>query len=440
MKPILALNAFDMRAAAAKGALQGLLRQRAQVFGSASVLFYEQPLQLVRGQGCWLYDAQGVAYLDAYNNVSSVGHCHPRVVEAATRQLGQLNVHSRYLDPGIIEFAQELLATVPAALSNITFTCTGSEANDLALRLAAHFTGADGVIVTESAYHGNTARVTEVSPSSFADWVQPQHVRTIPAPDPHRASSAGLAQRFASDVIAAIADLERHGHRFSALLIDSIFSSDGVFADPPGFLRDTVEAVHRANGLVIADEVQPGFARTGASFWGFQRHGIEPDIISMGKPMGNGFPMAATITRPEILDALCAKVGYFNTFAGSAVAAAVGRAVLQVIAEEGLMENARRVGEYLTRCLLEVAARHAEIVDVRGAGLYLGVELGEPVAGSPAPARTAAVINGLRARRVLIGAAGRFGTVLKIRPPLCFSVEHADRLVAALDEVLSEAP
>jgi 4-aminobutyrate aminotransferase-like enzyme len=440
MKPILALNAFDMKAAAAGGALEGLLRQRAEVFGSASVLFYEQPLQFVRGQGCWLYDAQGVAYLDAYNNVPSVGHCHPRVVEAATRQLGQLNVHTRYLDPGIIEFAQDLLATVPAALSNVTFTCTGSEANDLALRLAAHFTGADGIIVTESAYHGNTARVTEVSPSSFAHWVQPPQVRTIPAPDRRRTSSAGLAKQFASEVTAAIADLAQHGHRFSALLIDSIFSSDGVFADPPGFLRDAVDAVHRANGLVIADEVQPGFARTGTSFWGFQRHGIEPDIITMGKPMGNGFPIAAAITRPEILDALCAKVGYFNTFAGSAVAAAVGRAVLQVIAEEGLMENARRVGEYLRRCLLELAARHPEIADVRGAGLYLGVELGEPVAGAPAPARAAAVINGLRARQVLIGAAGRFGTVLKIRPPLCFSVEHADRLIAALDEVLSEAP
>jgi 4-aminobutyrate aminotransferase-like enzyme len=249
-----------------------------------------------------------------------------------------------------------------------------------------------------------------------------------------------LAKQFASEVTAAIADLERHGHRFSALLIDSIFSSDGVFADPPGFLRDAVDAVHRANGLVIADEVQPGFARTGTSFWGFQRHGIEPDIITMGKPMGNGFPIAAAITRPEILDALCAKVGYFNTFAGSAVAAAVGRAVLQVIAEEGLMENAHRVGDYLRRSLLELAARHPGVGDVRGAGLYLGVELAEPVDGSPAPARAAAVINGLRARQVLIGAAGRFGTVLKIRPPLCFSVEHADRLIATLDAVLSEVP
>jgi 4-aminobutyrate aminotransferase-like enzyme len=438
MKPILALNAFDMKAAAPGGALAEQLRRRAEVFGSASVLFYQQPLQFVRGQGCWLYDADGVAYLDAYNNVPAVGHCHPRIVEAAARQLGQLNVHSRYLDPLIIDFAQELLATLPAGLSNVTFTCTGSEANDLALRLAAQFTGGDGVIVTESAYHGNTARVTEVSPSSFTRWVPPPYVRTVPTPDGRLTSSAALGAGFANQVTAAIADLDRHGHRFSALLIDSIFSSDGVFADPPGFLRDAVHAVHSANGLVIADEVQAGFARTGSAFWGFQRHGISPDIITMGKPMGNGYPIAAVVTRPEILDALCAKVGYFNTFAGSAVAAAVGRAVLQVIAEEGLMQNAHRVGEHLKRSLLELAVRHPGIGDVRGAGLYLGVELVQPADGSPAPERTAAVINGLRARQVLIGAAGRFGTVLKIRPPLCFSVEHADRLVAALDEVLGE--
>jgi 4-aminobutyrate aminotransferase-like enzyme len=404
------------------------------------VLFYERPLQFVRGQGCWLYDAQGVAYLDAYNNVPAVGHCHPRVVEAAARQLGQLNVHTRYLDPLIIDYAQELLATVPEGLSNITFTCTGSEANDLALRLAGHFTGGEGVIVTESAYHGNTARVTEVSPSSFTQWVPPSYVRTVPAPDGRLTSPRALAAGFANQVTAAIADLERHGHRFCALLLDSIFSSDGIFSDPPGFLRDAVQVVHRAKGVLIADEVQSGFGRSGNSFWGFQRHGVTPDIITMGKPMGNGYPIAALVTRPEILDALCAKVGYFNTFAGSAVAAAVGRAVLQVIAEEGLQENAHRVGEYLKRGLLELAARHPGIGDVRGAGLYLGVELAQPADGAPAPERTAAVINGLRARQVLIGAAGRFGTVLKIRPPLCFSVAHADRVIASLDEVLGEVP
>jgi 4-aminobutyrate aminotransferase-like enzyme len=265
-------------------------------------------------------------------------------------------------------------------------------------------------------------------------------VRTVPAPDGRLTSAAALAAGFANQVTAAIADLERHGHRFGALLLDSIFSSDGVYSDPPGFLRDAVNVVHRAQGVLIADEVQPGFGRTGTSFWGFQRHGVTPDIITMGKPMGNGYPIAAVVTRPEILDALCAKVGYFNTFAGSAVAAAVGRAVLQVIAEEGLRENAHRIGAYLKRGLLELAARHPGIGDVRGAGLYLGVELVQPADGAPAPERTAAVINGLRARQVLIGAAGRFGTVLKIRPPLCFSVEHADRLVASLDEVLGEVP
>jgi 4-aminobutyrate aminotransferase-like enzyme len=440
MKPILALNAFDLKAAAAGGALEERLRQRAKVFGSASVLFYERPLEFVRGEGCWLYDAQGVAYLDAYNNVPSVGHCHPRVVAATAQQLAELNVHTRYLHPHIIEFAQELLATVPARLSNITFTCTGSEANDLALRQAAHFSGGDGVIVTEAAYHGNSARVSEVSPSSFTDWTPPPHVRVVAAPDARRASPAGLGSAFASQVSEAIADLERHGHRCSALLIDSIFSSDGVFADPPGFLRDAVEAVHRAGGLLIADEVQPGFARTGSAFWGFQRHGVEPDIITMGKPMGNGFPIAAVVTRPEILDSLCAKVGYFNTFAGSAVAAAAGRAVLQVITEEGLLENARSVGDYLQRGLRELAARHAAIADVRGAGLYLGVELIQPASGSPAPEGANAIINALRERKVLIGAAGRFGSVLKIRPPLCFSVANAEQLIGRLDEVLGEVP
>jgi 4-aminobutyrate aminotransferase-like enzyme len=439
MKPILALNAFDMKAAAAGGVLEERLRERASVFGSASVLFYERPLEFVRSAGCWLYDAQGVAYLDAYNNVPSVGHCHPRVVAAISRQLAEINVHTRYLHPHIIEFARELLATVPERLSNVTFTCTGSEANDLALRQAAHFTGGDGIIVTQAAYHGNTARVSEVSPSSFTDWAPPPHVRVVAAPDVRLTSTAGLASSFASQVSEAIADLERHGHRFAALLIDSIFSSDGVFADPPGFLRDTVDAVHRAGGLFIADEVQPGFARTGSAFWGFQRHGVEPDIITMGKPMGNGFPIAAVVTRPEILDALCAKVGYFNTFAGSAVAAAAGRAVLQVIAEEGLMENARSIGDHLKRGLKELAARHPEIAAVRGAGLYLGVELIQPASGAPAPERASAIINALRSRQVLIGAAGRFGSVLKIRPPLCFSVAHADQLIGSLDEVLGEA-
>jgi 4-aminobutyrate aminotransferase-like enzyme len=437
-KPILALNAFDLSGAHALGdELEGRVRQRAKLFGPASVLFYDRPLEFVRGSGCWLYDAEGSAYLDAYNNVPSVGHCHPHVVEAATRQLGRLNIHNRYLHQEIADYAERLTATLPADLTHITFTCTGSESNDLALRMAAEFTGARGVIVTEAAYHGNTALVSEVSPALMKRIAPSPHVRLIPAPDSLRVAPDRLAESFAGHVQAAMMELKDSGVGFSALLVDSIFSSDGVFADPPGFMREGVDAVHRAGGLFIADDVQCGFGRTGTSLWGFGRHGVTPDLVTLGKPMGNGYPIGAVATRPDILAGFCSKYGYFNTFAGTPVAAAVGQAVLDVIEREGLMENARRVGEHLKRELRSLAARHTAIADVRGSGLYLGVELVEEGTGSPAAALAGAVLNGLRDRRVLIGAAGRYGNVLKIRPPLCFSAANADQLIAALDDVLN---
>jgi 4-aminobutyrate aminotransferase-like enzyme len=436
-KSILALNAFDVsRASALGGELEGRVRQRAILFGPASVLFYDRPLEFVRGAGCWLYDAEGTAYLDAYNNVPSVGHCHPHVVDAATRQLARLNVHNRYLHREIVDYAERLIATLPAALSHITFTCTGSESNDLALRMASEFTGARGVIVTEAAYHGNTALVSQVSPALMKGISPTPHVRLVPAPDSFRVAPDRLAESFAGHVQAAITELEDSGVGFSALIADSIFSSDGVFADPPGFMGAAIDAVHRAGGLFIADEVQCGFGRTGTSLWGFGRHGIQPDVVTFGKPMGNGYPIAAVATRPQILDGFCSKYGYFNTFAGTPVAAAVGQAVLDVIEQEGLMENARRVGEYLMRELRTLATRHAAVADVRGSGLYLGVELVAEGSGSPAPALATAVLNGLRDRHVLIGAAGRYGNVLKIRPPLCFSAANAGQLIGALEEVL----
>jgi 4-aminobutyrate aminotransferase-like enzyme len=253
-------------------------------------------------------------------------------------------------------------------------------------------------------------------------------VRVIPAPDVGR-HPQHLSQIFAARVSEAIEDLQRSGVGFSALLVDSIFSSDGVFPDPAGFLREAVDAAHRAGGLFIADEVQCGFGRLGRSLWGFERHGVQPDVVTLGKPMGNGYPMGAVITRPEILSAFCAKYGYFNTFGGSPTAAAAGLAVLEVIEAEGLIENARRVGEHLRLRLNELSSRHSCIGAVRGAGLYVGVEVVEP-----ALAQT--LINGLRERRVLIGAAGKFGHVLKIRPPLCFATDDVDSLVGALDDVL----
>lgn len=450
-KQILDLNAFDMRGAHALGSdLEARVRRRARSFGAASVLFYEKPLEFVRGEGCRLFDAAGVAYLDAYNNVPSVGHAHPRVVEATSRQVSRLNIHNRYLHEGVVEYAERLLQTFPVSLSNITFTCTGSESNDLALRMAACATGGRGVIVTEAAYHGNTQLVTGVSPTMVKHGGLPPEVRIIAAPDWRGVATddapAAQVQRasrmFASRVSAAIEDLQRSGAGFSALLVDSIFSSDGVFADPAGFLRGAVDAAHAAGGLFIADEVQCGFGRLGQALWGFERHAVQPDVVTLGKPMGNGYPTGGVVTRPDILAAFCDKYGYFNTFGGSPVAAAAGLAVLEVIEDEALIENARLVGDYLRRCLGELSSRHAHLGEVRGAGLYVGVDVVERVgsagAASPAPELAQALINGLRERRVLIGAAGKFGHVLKIRPPLCFATADADILVEALDDVLNQ--
>ncbi len=266
-----------MRAHALGKELEARVQRRARSFGAASVLFYEKPLEFVRGEGCRLFDAAGISYLDAYNNVPSVGHAHPRVVEATSRQVSRLNIHNRYLHEGVVEYAERLLQTFPVSLSNITFTCTGSESNDLALRMAACATGGHGVIVTEAAYHGNTQLVTGVSPTMVKHGGLPPQVRVVAAPDWRglAADEAPAAQvqrasrMFASRVGAAIEDLQRSGVGFSALLVDSIFSSDGVFADPAGFLRGAVDVAHAAGGLFIADEVQCGFGRLGQTLWGF---------------------------------------------------------------------------------------------------------------------------------------------------------------------------
>jgi 4-aminobutyrate aminotransferase-like enzyme len=361
-------------------------------------------------------------------------------VTAAAQQLARLNVHSRYLHSGVMDYAERLLGTLPAPLSNITFTCTGSESNDLALRLAARFTGADGIIVTETAYHGNTELTGQASPSSLQPGSIAPRVRLVPAPDSYRVPAGELSDYFANAVQEAVLDLGRRGIGVGALLLDSIFSSDGVFADPPGFLRAAVEIVQQAGGLFIADEVQCGFARTGSSLWGFERHGLQPDIVTMGKPMGNGYPIGAVVTRPSILDALREREGYFNTFGGTAGAAAIGNAVLDVIEQEGLMANAQRVGEYLRQHLRELGERDPRIGDVRGAGLFIGVELVDPRDPLQPWGAASTIINAMRERRVLIGAAGRWGNVLKVRPPLCFSNAHADQLVSALRDALDATP
>lgn len=438
VRPILDMNAYAARADAERPG--SLLSRRRANGGAASVLFYQNPIEMVRASGCWMEATDGTRYLDFYNNVPSVGHGHPRVVEAIARQVATLNIHTRYLNPVTEDYVDRLKATLPPDLSNVVLVCSGSEANDLALRVAMAGTGGTGFIVTATAYHGNTWAVTNISPSSLKTGTLPPHVCTVPPPAPALVGE-DVAAGFRAGVQEAIETLQARGHRPAALICDSIFSSDGVFADPAGFLAPAVEAIHAAGGLFIADEVQPGFARTGDAFWGFGRHGVLPDIVTMGKPMANGYPMAGLATHPDLLARFCRGEGYFNTFGGNPVAAAAGLAVLDALAEETLQDNARAVGAHVVSRLKALAASDPRLADVRGAGLFIGADLCR--ADNPArpdPALTSTVINGLRARGVLIGAAGRYGHTLKVRPPLCLTHAEADLFVDTLADTLAATP
>ncbi|KQP43681.1 aspartate aminotransferase family protein [Pseudorhodoferax sp. Leaf274] len=411
-----------------------MLARRARLLGPAYRLFYEEPFHPVRGEGVWLYDQAGTPWLDAYNNVVPLGHARPEVVEAIARQASVLNTHTRYLHEGILDYAERLLATMPPELGHATFTCTGSEANDLAMRIATAHTGGTGLIVTRFAYHGVTAAIACASPS-LGQYVRiGDNVRLVDAPT---GGDAETGKRFADGVRAAIADLQAHGLKPAALLVDTVFSSDGVFTAPAGFLREAVEAIHAAGGVFIADEVQPGFGRTGEAFWGFERHGVVPDMVTMGKPMGNGHPVAGLTVRPEVMKAFGQASRYFNTFGGNPVSMAAASAVLDVIQQNGLQANALHVGNYLREKLAALGQRHAIVGEARGAGLFVGLELvADRTTRAPATAQAAKVVNGLRQRQVLLSATGPDANVLKIRPPLVFQREHADLLVERLDEVL----
>jgi 4-aminobutyrate aminotransferase-like enzyme len=437
-KQILALNRYE--AGNADGFDPGLterLAKRQATFGAASTLFYEQPIEMVRGAGVHLYDANGRRYLDMYNNVPSVGHCHPEVVSAIAAQAAMLNVNTRYLNRVVENYAGQLLSMFPAPLANLVMTCTGSESNDLAMRIATAVTGKRGFIATRSAYHGNTAAVTAVSPSSFSSAPVAPHVRLVPPPDEAAAPGGDVAAYFAANVQEAINSLNEASIGFAGLIVDTIFSSDGIFADPPGFLQKTLDVVHEAGGLFIADEVQPGFGRTG-ELWGFSRHGIVPDIVTLGKPMGNGFPMSGLVTHPDYLAQFCRDTGYFNTFGGNPVAAAAGAAVLDVIEDERLIENAAQVGGFLRQELLGLRGEFPQIGGVRGAGLFIGLDFNDPETGAPDTPMASHVINAMKQSGILIGAAGLYGNTLKIRPPLCFTSAHATFFLETLWRILNE--
>lgn len=422
-------------------ATAALLARRARVLGRDAPLFYDEPLHIVRGAGVWLYDADGRAYLDVYNNVPCVGHCHPRVVAALCQQAGTLNVHTRYLHELVVAYGERLLGRLDPALSMIMFMCTGSEANDQALRIARLHTGGEGIICTNLTYHGNTTAVDEISPL-FARPAKPNpRVHAIPFPDTYRPlnglAGAALTAAYLAEIDRAIAGFKASGVGLAGLLLCTVFANEGLPNPPPGFMRQAVERVRAAGGLFIADEVQAGFGRTG-KMWGYELEGVVPDIVTMGKPMGNGHPIAAVATRADLLDEFRSRVMYFNTFGGNPVSCAVGNAVLDVLDDERLIANARAVGAYLRAGLQGLQARHALLGDIRGHGLWVGMELVlDRHSKAPATAAAQRLINQMKTRGVLLGRIGEFDNVIKMRPPLPFSCAHADLLLTQLDEVLS---
>ncbi|MBY3047637.1 aspartate aminotransferase family protein [Rhizobium leguminosarum] len=419
-----------------------LLARRERLLGRNMSTFYDEPVQLVRGEGVWLWDADGRKYLDCYNNVPHVGHCHPRVVDAITRQASTLNTHTRYLHEGILDYVERLTATFDKSLDTAIMTCTGSEANDIALRMAQAVTGKTGVIATNHTYHGNTAAVSQLSTRMPPVGGFGGHVRHVPAPDSYRPMGGmpgeAFAEAFAAEVEKAIASLQSSPHGFSALIICPFFANEGFPDLSPGFLDKAITAVRKAGGLVISDEVQPGFGRTGGHMWGHQRAGFVPDVVTLGKPMANGHPVGGVVANADTLNAFRKAFRYFNTFGGNTVSCAAALAVLDVIEDEGLMENARAVGAYAQDGLKRLSEKHDVIGNVRGSGLFFGAELVlDREKKTPAPDIATKVINDMRARGVLMGKIGVHQCATKIRPPMPFSKENADLMLSTLDDVLS---
>ena len=418
--------------------------------GPSLSLAYREPLSLVRGAGQYLYDHLGRPYLDCVNNVCHVGHCHPRVVAAAARQMAILNTNTRYLHDNLVSYLERLTALLPAPLSVCYLVCSGSEANELALRLARCHTGRRDVLVLDHAYHGNTGTMVDISPYKHAGpggRGAPPWVHVAPLPDPYRGPHAGpkAGGRYARDLEELVADLVAHDQAPAAFIAESAPGCGGQVILPDGYLAQAFRTVRAAGGVAIADEVQVGFGRAGSHFWMFQAQGkgagagAVPDIVTLGKPIGNGHPLGAVVTTPQIAASFANGMEYFNTFGGNPVSCAVGLAVLDVIRDEDLQHRAATVGLRLRESLGNLGERHPMIGDVRGRGLFLGVEFVRDRATlEPATRAASYVVDRMKEEGVLLSTDGPFRNVLKIKPPLVFTEDDADRLVATLDRVLGE--
>ena len=423
--------------------MERLLERRERVLGPAlSPLSYDRPIHLVRGSGMRMFDQRGRAYLDAYNNVPIVGHSHPRVVAAIAEQSATLNTNTRYLHSDVVELAERLCASMPEGLDTVMFVNSGSEANEIAWRLATLYTGGSGGIVTAFAYHGVTTATAALSPEQWPDRERPDNVATISAPDDyrgqHRAGQPGWPQRYADEVDNALAILNRQDVPPAALFLDALFTSDGIFSPPPEYLQEVVRRIHDAGGLYVADEVQCGHGRSGLNLWGFQSSEVTPDLVTLGKPMGNGHPVAAVVTRSEIAERFAESSTMFSTFGGNPVACRAALAVLDVIEEENLVERAHATGARLRAGLDALTSRHEVVGDVRGAGLLLGVELvSDKETRDPVPRFANAVMNEMKERGVLVGLTGPDVNVLKIRPPLVLDDQDADVITETLEAALT---
>ncbi|MBW1642260.1 MAG: aminotransferase class III-fold pyridoxal phosphate-dependent enzyme [Deltaproteobacteria bacterium] len=423
------------------------LLQRREKYFAGSYLFYKTPVEIVKGEGIWLFDKQGNCYLDCYNNVASVGHCHPKVVAALSEQAATLNTHTRYLNEKIINYSEHLASTMPTGLDVCLYTCTGTESNELAIRMARKITGNHGIIIMEHSYHGNSTLIHELSSCLYPLDECPDYVAMVEPPNTYRGSfrssqsfnDAELAEKYANLIDAAIKKLVDAGHGVAAFICDAIFDSQGTLDAPSEYFKQVYEKVRAAGGLCIADEVQPGFGRLGEHMWGFEHYDVLPDIVTLGKPMGGGHPTAGVVTTREFADSFFQKAFYFNTFGGNPVSAAVAEAVLTVIEEEELQQNAHEVGSYLQDKLEKLAQKQPLIGDIRGRGLFFGVELvKDRETLEPAYKETRVIAENMKNEGVLIGSVGRFGNVIKIRPPLVFSKENADLLIEKLDKLLTE--
>ena len=415
-----------------------LMARREAVLGPNVPTFFENPVHLVKGEGVWIWDADGRKYLDCYNNVPHVGHCHPNVVAAIAAQAAILNTHTRYLHDGIIDYAERLTAKFQPQLNQVIMVCSGSEANDIALRMAQAMTGKTGIISTDNTYHGNTMAVSQLSSRKPPIGGYAANIRHVTAPDtlrPIGGNTAGQAEAFAREIKIAIDDLESSGHGFSGFLFCPTFANEGLPNLPQDFMQPAAKVIHAAGGILIADEVQPGFGRSGDTWWGHDWLGLSPDVVTLGKPMANGHPVAAVVARAEVMAAFRNAFGYFNTFGGNPVSCAAAAATLDVIENENLVANAKTIGVEFLQNLQGLD--HTSIASTRGRGLFIALEL--ETDGVADEALAAHVVEYARNNGMLMGRTGRNRNVLKLRPPMPFSAENASLATEILNRAFQNA-